>query len=267
MRGSLALLGRRCRHAELEDLRAPFASPERLTDSWSWPHSSGAGRCRLRRGPGTIRSRCPPGPPGRAGGHGGHPGGERALAAAGHLPVLGVLVGRRPGPPGLGSHGPQRRWSGISRRSPDGPSTALLAVNDSSTVATAYTGLSPTPHRMACSSPVTGTVLTRAMSALSTMVTATARTPRPGRYSASARASAARRARPAPWPRRRPVSAGEHDRPGHPARGGGEGIGRVWWIGEVSHCVPPEQSASGWAVDPRWAVVAAIRQLADRPRH
>ena len=106
MRSSLALLGRRCRHAEPDDLREPFASPERLTDSWSWPHSSGAGRCRLRRGPGTIRSRCPPGPPGRAG-RPWRPSGRRTSAGSSRTPARLGCTGRpAPRPTGAGQPRP-----------------------------------------------------------------------------------------------------------------------------------------------------------------
>ena len=55
---------------------------------------------------------------------------------------------------------PLRRGAGIRRRSPAGPLTEELVVNQSSTVATGNTGLSAAPHRVARSSPVTGRALT-----------------------------------------------------------------------------------------------------------
>jgi hypothetical protein len=75
----------------------------------------------------------------------GHAGGERALAAAEQLAVLGVLAGGGPRHPGWAARMRSADGSGIRRRSLAGPPTAGLVVNDSSTVATPYTGLRPTP--------------------------------------------------------------------------------------------------------------------------
>jgi hypothetical protein len=89
---------------------------------------------------------------------------------------------------------PLRRGAGIRRRSPAGPLTEELVVNQSSTVATWNAGAERRTPPGGVLQPGHREGFDLAVPALPAMVTATARTPCAGRDSASARASPARRA-------------------------------------------------------------------------
>src|SRR5215831_4902830 len=102
--------------------------------------------------------------------------------------------------PGCPASTVTRSRSGSSRRSPPGPPMCLLVVMSSLTRKTSNTGDIPTPQPAARSSRPTGTVLARAMPALSTQPSATIVTPAPASRRTSGAARLTRSAR-SPGPR------------------------------------------------------------------